>query len=225
MHARGRRAGREGGPGNGPGRARRGTPPILDLRSGDGPLPERGLHPVGGILGDQLRGGDGRDLHPHGAAHPRHPPAGHRRLLPVHRAAPERLLRPHAGAGNGHAGRLRLPGPLPLLRLLGDHAHPDVLHHRDLGRRAAHLLGHQVLPLHGRGLAAHAGGHRGPGLSALGADRRGELRLRRSPGDHHRRHHPAVALRRLRGGLRHQGASRCIRGCPTPTWRRPRRAR
>ena len=37
-------------------------------------------------------------------------------------------------AGDGHARRLRRPRPLPLLRLLGGHADPDVPPHRDLGR-------------------------------------------------------------------------------------------
>ena len=35
----------------------------------------------------------------------------------------------------GHARRLRRARPLPVLRDLGSDAHPDVLHHRDLGRR------------------------------------------------------------------------------------------
>ena len=37
---------------------------------------------------------------------------------------------------DGDARRLREPRPLPLLRLLGGDADPDVLHHRDLGRAA-----------------------------------------------------------------------------------------
>ena len=46
------------------------------------------------------------------------------------------------------ARRLRLARPVPVLRLLGRDAHPDVLPHRDLGLRAAHLRGDQVHPLH-----------------------------------------------------------------------------
>ena len=109
---------------------------------------------------------------------PRHPlPPGRRRHLAVARAAHDVPRAAHAAVAAGHrhpqhprarvhdrdarardrhAGRLRRARPVRLLRLLGADAHPDVLHHRDLGRRAAPLRGHQVRHLHARGLAAHA---------------------------------------------------------------------
>ena len=62
-------------------------------------------------------------------------------------------------AGDGHARRLREPRPLPLLRVLGGHADPDVPHHRGLGRPRSHLRRHEVRALHDGGLAAHAGRH------------------------------------------------------------------
>ena len=59
----------------------------------------------------------------------------------------------------GMSGVFLLHRHLPLLRVLGGHAGADVLHHRHLGRPAADLRGHQVLPLHARRQPAHAGGH------------------------------------------------------------------
>ena len=65
-----------------------------------------------------------------------------------HREEPTRLPRHVPAAPHGHARRVRLAGPVPLLRVLGDHAPPDVLPHRDLGRPAPPVRGDQVLPLH-----------------------------------------------------------------------------
>ena len=66
---------------------------------------------------------------------------------------------------DGPRRRVHRPRPLRLLRLLRGHADPDVLHHRDLGRRQPALRGDQVLHLHDGGLAADAGGDRGAGLA------------------------------------------------------------
>ena len=48
------------------------------------------------------------------------------------------------------ARRVRLARPVPVLRVLGRDAHPDVLPDRHLGLRAPHLRGRQVHPLHRR---------------------------------------------------------------------------
>ena len=62
-----------------------------------------------------------------------------------------------AAARGRHHRRVRLARLLPLLRVLGDHAAPDVLPDRDLGRPAARVRGDQVLPLHAGRLGADAG--------------------------------------------------------------------
>ena len=63
---------------------------------------------------------------------------------------------------------------VPLLRVLGGDAGPDVLPDRDLGRAAQALRGDQVLPLHAGRLGADAGRHPGPLLLQL--DRSGRDR-------------------------------------------------
>ncbi len=70
------------------------------------------------------------------------------------------MLRPRGGDDR----RLRLARPLPVLRVLGRDAHPDVLPHRDLGLRPAHLRRGQVHALHDGRQRADAGRHPGPGL-------------------------------------------------------------
>ena len=70
----------------------------------------------------------------------------------------------------GHGRRLLRHRHLPLLRLLGGHADPDVLHHRGLGRPAEDLRRHQVLPLHLRRQRADAGRHHRHGLLREGPD-------------------------------------------------------
>jgi hypothetical protein len=62
-------------------------------------------------------------------------------------------------AGSGHGGRVPGPGPVPVLHLLGVHAGADVLPDRHLGRPAAHVRGHQVLPVHHGRLDPDAAGH------------------------------------------------------------------
>ena len=61
--------------------------------------------------------------------------------------------------GNGHAGRVPVAGLLPVLRVLGSDAAADVLPDRHLGRAAARIRRHQVLPLHAGRQRADAGGH------------------------------------------------------------------
>ena len=81
-----------------------------------------------------------------------------------------------AGARDGDARRLRLARPVPLLHLLGRGAHPDVLPHRDLGLRTAHLCGGEVHPLHdGRQHPDARRDHR-PRLRARRDRRHAELR-------------------------------------------------
>ena len=72
------------------------------------------------------------------------------------RSADAQLLRAAARAHDGHARRVHGARSLPVLRDVGSDARADVLHRRHLGRRAAHLREHQVLPLHDGRLAADA---------------------------------------------------------------------
>ena len=76
----------------------------------------------------------------------------------------------------GMLGALSRPRPLPVLRLLGGHADPDVLPHRGLGRPAAHLRGDQVRALHHGRQPAHAGRHPLPGAAIRRAAGSAELR-------------------------------------------------
>ena len=59
-----------------------------------------------------------------------------------------RLLHPVPAAGNRHARHVPGARFLPVLHLLGSDAAADVLPHRRLGRAAARVRGHQVLPVH-----------------------------------------------------------------------------
>ena len=82
---------------------------------------------------------------------------------------------------DGDARRLRRARPLPLLRLLGGDAGPDVPHHRHLGRAAPRLRGHEVLPLHDGRLSAHAGRDPGRCYVLHGARRPASLHVRPAP--------------------------------------------
>ncbi len=139
--------------------------------------------------------------------------------------AGEELRVPQPLPRDGHARRVRRAEPVPVLRVLGDHAGPDVLHHRDLGRAAARLRGGEVLPVHDGRLAADAGRGAGALLAAPAAVRRSDLRPRaphagRRPGAaRHQRparrsgdlvEDAAVALRGVRARLRHQGADGAV---------------
>ena len=70
----------------------------------------------------------------------------------------QRLLRPHADPRGRPDGHLPVGRPLPVLRLLGGDARPDVLPHRDVGLRPAHLRRPQVLHLHRRRVGPPAAG-------------------------------------------------------------------
>ena len=131
----------------------------------------------------------------------------HHRQLELRQGPRDGLLRLAAAAAGGHGRRVLRHRPLPLLRVLGGHARADVLHHRHLGRAAAHLRGHQVLPVHAGRQPAHAGRHhRGRVLRAGQHGRRPHLRHpgAQPPG---LPVPPAVlGVPRLLRGLRHQGA-------------------
>ena len=68
----------------------------------------------------------------------------------------EGVLRPAPPPPDLHDRHVLLPRPLPLLRVLGSDARPDVLPDRRLGRDAPALRRDQVLPLHARGLGRDA---------------------------------------------------------------------
>ena len=135
---------------------------------------------------------------PHHVPHPALPP----RLLELDREAGARVRGLHAAARGGDGRGLRGPGPLPLLRVLGGHAHPDVLPHRDLGPRAAHLRRGEVLPLHLRRQRADARGVPGP----LQERRPRHLRHPEARGGAGGPGLPDLALPGLRPRLRDQGA-------------------
>ena len=85
-----------------------------------------------------------------------HHPGGRRRV-DGDRAAPGAVLRrvPHHGRPDDRRV-LRARRPAVLL-LLGSDAHPDVPHHRRVGRSAARVRHAQVLPVHVPRLRVHAG--------------------------------------------------------------------
>ena len=104
--------------------------------------------------------------------------------------------------------RVRLDRPVPVLRLLGRDADPDVLPDRDLGLRAPHLRRGQVHPLHDGRQRADAAGDPRPGLcctaTATGAYSFDLLEL------YNVQLPPQTAvlvLPRLRAGVRDQGAA------------------
>ena len=126
LRARGSRPGRPGGR-------------LLDRRRQGG---------VDRLAGHQLLPRRRRPHAHHAAAHLRARPARRARLVARHHRA-RRRLPPDGPVDGGRAGRrLPLARPVPLLLLLRDDAHPDVLPHRRLGPRAARVRGDQVLHLH-----------------------------------------------------------------------------
>jgi hypothetical protein len=109
-----------------------------------------------------------------------------------------------------------------LLRVLGADADPDVLHHRDLGRRTAPVRGDQVRHLHADRLAPHAGGDPLSLLAVARRHRQLQLRLHQplAP-DAARTCRRCSASRRSRWRSRSRcRSSRCTPGCPTLTSRR-----
>ncbi len=91
-----------------------------------------------------------------------HGPHRHHLVVQRHRPPAEGVLHPSPPAADRHDRHVLRAGHVPLLRLLGNHARADVLHHRHLGRAAKALRGHQVLPLHPVRIGAHAAGDPGP---------------------------------------------------------------
>ena len=75
------------------------------------------------------------------------------------------------------ARRVCVPGSVPFLRILGNHADPHVPADRCLGQSARQALrGHQVRPLHYRGQPADACRHSGPLFHGGARQRRLHLR-------------------------------------------------
>ena len=139
-----------------------------------------------------------------------------------HRPRPAVLRLPAAPAGR-HAGHVLRPRHVPLLRVLGGHAGPDVLPDRDLGRRAAALRGDQVLPVHAGRLGGDAARHPRPLLpreedAGLRGD--GQLRLHGVDADGDPGGPAVLGLPGLLPGLRDQGADVPV---PHLAPRRPRR--
>ena len=177
------------------------------LRPGRRRLPVRRARRVDAVLRHRLPAR--RRRHQPDAAGPDRLPdaAGAAVLVGVDRGARQGVLGPGAGARDGDDGRLRLARPVPVLRVLGRDADPDVLPHRGLGLRPARLRGGQVHALHdGRQRADADRHHRALGAAPPG-DRRLHLRRHQAlrPVDRARR--AAVAVPGLRAGLRHQGAA------------------
>ena len=104
------------------------------------------------------------------------------------------------GAGDDDGRHVLRPRLRRLLHLLRGRAHPDVPHHRRLGRAAAGLFRLQVLPLHAAGLGADAAGHPGDLLP----DRHD--RHRRGAQPRHTAGAADLAVARLLRLLRRQGA-------------------
>ena len=129
-------------------------------------------------------------------------------VLGEHREEGEGVLRLHPRARGGDDRRLHLARPVPLLRVLGRDAHPDVLPHRDLGLRPAHLRGHQVHALHDGRQRADAGRHPGAGLHAQRvAGRRLHVRPAQAVRPRDPRGDADLAVPGVRGGVRDQGAA------------------
>ena len=120
------------------------------------------------------------------------------RLRDARRPRPAaRVLRAHAAPHRGHRRRLLRTGPPPLLRLLGGDAHPALPPRRRVGRRGPAARDAALRHLHDGRLAADAGL---------------DHRLRPRPGDvRPPRAGTAgqldVAVPRLRGGVRREGAA------------------
>ena len=113
-------------------------------------------------------------------------------------------------------------GRAAVLRVLGSDADPDVHHHRRLGRPAARLRDHQVLPVHVPRLRVHAGRADLPVRARAAATRSPTCRRCRSRIDR-----AAADLLRLPARVRGEGADvcRCTPGCRTRTSKRRPAAR
>ncbi len=158
------------------------------------------------------------------AAHPAddvHDGAGRDRGLDRDREARRAVLRCVPDPGRADDRRVRGARRAAVLRLLGSDADPDVHHHRRLGRTAARLRDHQVLPVHLPRLGVHAG------RADLHVPAERELRDRGVPGAAADDDEQVADLLRLPARLRGQGADvcRCTPGCRMRTSRRRPAAR
>ena len=133
-----------------------------------------------------------RGRHQHVARHADYPSRHdrHHLLLERHPAAHQGVLHPAPSAPDGDARRFSVSRLLPLLRLLGSHARPDVFPNRCLGQRAPPLRRNQIFSVHARRLRHHAA--RDPGTL---------LQLHKDSSAGRRRH------------LRHSHFSRCRSAC------------
>ncbi len=159
------------------------------------------------LLGHPLHGRRGRHFVVHGAAHDVPGPVVGAGQLRLHHDAGARVLRTHAGAHVGHDRRVRVARSVPVLRDVGGDAHPDVFHHRGVGRGAAPVRRHQVLHLYVFRIAVDAGGDPGARLARRPPDRHLLVLVRvpdRAPGRARARR--LLAVRRLLPRVRHQGA-------------------
>src|SRR5439155_807245 len=127
-----------------------------------------------------------RDLAVHDPAHDVPRTALDPGELQLHRDARAGVLRAHARAHLRDDRRVRGARSLPLLRDVGRHAHPDVLHHRRVGRTKPAVRGDQVLHLHVLRIAADAGGDPDARLPRRPAHRRLLVLLRQCDEQHRR---------------------------------------
>ena len=135
-------------------------------------------------------------------------PAGRRRRVHRHPEGREALLRDGLRAAVRDAGHVPRAGPVRVLSVLGDDAHPAVPHHRHLGRRAAHLRDAQVRALHR--FRQHPDARRSD-LSRLFAQcdlRRYLVRVCRPVSGGTAAERADAPARRLRAVVRDQGADR-----------------
>jgi hypothetical protein len=135
-----------------------------------------------------------------------------------------------SGVADRHARRLHGAGFLSVFRFLGSHAGSHVPSHRDLGRPAETLCGHQVFPLYPGGLGVDAAVCAVPLFLQLQANRHLHVQHPSAISDGAKDfprsgiridiRHPA--LRGIFPGLCDQSTdcSRSIPGCPTLTWKR-----
>ena len=153
-------------------RLRGDAPAVGPVQPGVGGFPVRGAPRVDPGVRHQLR----RRRRRHQPAAPRADWISHAarapRLVGVGAQEDEGILHVRAAPRERDDGRLRVAGFVPVLRLLGRDAHPDVFPHRNLGLRPPRLRRDQVHALHDGGQCPHAAGHPGPCVPALHGDRR-----------------------------------------------------
>ena len=106
------------------------------------------------------------------------------------------------------AGHLPRAGPVPVLRVLGGDADPDVPDHRHLGRRAAHLRDAEVRAVHGVRLDPDAGRGHLSRLFAAAGHRRVVVLVRRPVPAPAAARCPGLAAGGIRAVIRDQGADR-----------------